>query len=550
MTNVTRHAVAALFLSCVVVLSLQSIFFEDLLAGNLGDTDAFLRIVVLESHLLHGTPLDWSARDGAPHGVSMQWSRPPSWLFLAAAWPFRAAGMPVRDALLAGSAFVQGLSPVFLALGIFWALRSVGPIGAAAGAAVTLLLHIPTLSYSAINRPDHHLLVVLPAVLAAGLLLRGGIRRQAGAGALAGLSVWIHPEGIPLAAMLLGAQALVDAWRGGRGSLVATTSAAAMLTIAVVLDPPSDGNLWAIDRHGSAHALAALAALPGLLLLGHARRTIRVGGLLGAGLAAATTLLSLQPDFLRGSAALLEAEVKRLWWDQIREIQPPRGGMILAHLALPLLGAAAALLAAHRIRGPLGARLLLAAGAALLLALWTAGGVRHTVLSASAGALALGLALPHLPRAAGRLLPAGIVALGLFGIGLGALFPREDGRNCRLSQEARTALAALPATTILTPIDLAPEILFHTPHRTIAGPYQRNAQGIADALRAFNDPDSEAPTARRILTERGATLVLACPDSRRAGILARRLGPDGVPPVWLEPRPLPDPRLTLHEVRP
>ena len=550
MSDAARAPCAVLFLACLVVLGLQATFLGDLLSGALGDTDAFLRIVVLESHLLQGTPLDWSARDGAPHGVALQWSRPPSWLMIAAAWPFHLSGLETRQALLAGTGLVQGLSPLFLASSLLWALRPAAGLPAAAAAAAVLLLHVPTLGYAAIHRPDHHLLVVLPAILAAGLLLRGGLPRQAAAGAFAGLGVWIHPEGIPLAALVLGAQALANLRRPGAGGLIVGMALAAVLGLAALLDPPTDGARWAIDRHGPAHAYAALAAIPGLLLLRNPRQAIRAAGLFGAALAAAATLLLLQPELLRGSAALMDPQVKALWWSQIREIQPPRGGMILAHLALPLLGAAAALLAAHRIRGPLGARLLLAAGAALLLALWTAGGVRHTVLSASAGALALGLALPHLPRTAGRLLPAGIVALGLLGVGLGALSPREDGRNCRLSQEARTALAALPATTILTPIDLAPEILFHTPHRTIAGPYQRNAQGIADALRAFNDPDSEAPTARRILTERGATLVLACPDSRRAGILAHRLGPDGVPPVWLEPRPLPDPRLTLHEVRP
>lgn len=550
MTDAARLPVAVFLLAALAVLGLQATFLDDLLSGALGDTDAFLRIAVLESHLLHGTPLDWSARDGAPHGVALQWSRPPSWLMLAAAWPFRLAGLETRQALLAGAGLVQGLSPIFLAGALLWALRPAAGLPAAAAAAAVLLLHVPTLGYAAIHRPDHHLLVVLPAVLAAGLLLRGGLPRQAAAGALAGLAAWIHPEGIPLAALLVGAQALANLRHPGAGALAAGAGLAAVLGLAALIDPPTDGARWAIDRHGPAHALAALAALPGLLLLRNPRRAIRAGGLLGAGLAAAATLLQLQPDLLRGSAALMDPQVKALWWDRIREIQPPRGGMILAHLALPLLGAAAALLAARRIDGPGGARLAFAAGAVVLLGLWTAGGARHTVLSASAGALALGLALPHLPRAAGRLLPAGAVALGLLGVGLGALSPREDGRGCRLSPDARAALAALPATTILTPVDLAPEILLHTPHRTIAGPYQRNAGGIADALAAFGDADPDAPTARRILGERGATLVLACPDSLRAGALAQRLGPGGAPPSWLEPLPLPDPRLTLHAIRP
>ena len=550
MSNTARVPIAVLLIACLVVLDLQTTFFDDLLVGNLGDTDAFLRIVVLEGHLLHGHPLDWSPRDGVPHGVALQWSRPPSWLFLAAAWPFRLLGLETRQALLVGAGLVQGLSPILLALALLWALRPAVGLAAAATAASVLLLHLPTLSYAALHRPDHHLLVVLPAVFAAGFLLRGGTARQVGAGVFAAFSVWIHPEGIPLAALLIGAQALTNLHRPGEGAIAAGLGLAAGLALAAALDRPTDGAIWAIDRHGPAHALAAIAALPGLFLLRNRGLRIRAGGLLGAALAAAATLLWAQPDLLRGSAALMDPVVKALWWDQIREIQPPKNGMILVHLALPAIGAGAALLAARQIRGPIGARLFLAAGAALLLGLWTAGAVRHTVLSAAAGALALGLALPHLPRLGRRILPTATVLLGLLGLPLADLFPREDTRACRLSPNARAALAALPPATILSPIDLAPEILFHTPHRTIAGPYQRNAAGIADALRAFDDAAEDAPTARAILARRGVSLVLACPDSQRAGALARRLSPNGTPPAWLTPLPFPDPRLTLHRIQP
>jgi hypothetical protein len=549
MTHDARLAAAILFVASSAVLGLQSLFLDDLLAGNLGDTDAFLRIAVLESHLLHGTPLDWSARDGAPHGVPLHWSRPPSWLFLAAAWPFRLAGLETRQALLLGAGLVQGLSPLLLALAMFWTLRSTaGP--AAAAAAATLLLHVPTLGYAALHRPDHHLLVVLPAVLAAGLLLRGGPVRQIAAGALAGLSVWIHPEGLPLAALLLGAQALADLRHPGRGALLAGIGLVIVLALAVLLDPPTDGAHWAIDRHGPAHALAALAALPGLFLLDRPRKAVRMGGLIGAGFAAAATLLHAQPDLLRGSAALMDPDVKALWWDRIRELQPPGGGMILAHLALPVFGAAAAGLAARRVGPPHAVRLLLAAGAAVLLGIWTAGAARHTVLSAAAGAFALGLALPHFRRSLSQILPAAAVLIGLVGVGAAAVAPREDVRACPLSPDARTALAALPPSILLTPVDLAPEILLHTPHRTIAGPYQRNAAGIGDALRAFHDASPDAEVAHAILARRQASFVLACPGAPRAGALARRLGPDGTPPSWLAPVPLPDSRLTLHKILP
>lgn len=80
--------------------------------------------------------------------------------------------------------------------------------------------------------------------------------------------------------------------------------------------------------------------------------------------------------------------------------------------------------------------------------------------------------------------------------------------NDCLAPAAFASLAAQPPERIMTPIDLGAHMLLFTPHSVVAAPYHRNAQGVRDAFRFFNEP---IDVARGILDHRGIGLVVICP---------------------------------------
>jgi hypothetical protein len=108
---------------------------------------------------------------------------------------------------------------------------------------------------------------------------------------------------------------------------------------------------------------------------------------------------------------------------------------------------------------------------------------------------------------------------------------------------AMRPIARLPATTILTFVDLGPRLITITHHRAIAGPYHRNQQAILDVHHAFR---GSADTARGVMQRHGATMLLLCPGMSESTIYAAENKQGfyaqlmrGQVPAWLEPVPLP-----------
>jgi hypothetical protein len=85
--------------------------------------------------------------------------------------------------------------------------------------------------------------------------------------------------------------------------------------------------------------------------------------------------------------------------------------------------------------------------------------------------------------------------------------PPSTPADCR-QPEAFGALAALPPTRIMAPIDLGAHLLLFTPHAVVAAPYHRDQDGVRDTFRFFNDSIEDA---RQILVARGIGLVVICP---------------------------------------
>jgi len=109
---------------------------------------------------------------------------------------------------------------------------------------------------------------------------------------------------------------------------------------------------------------------------------------------------------------------------------------------------------------------------------------------------------------------------------------------------ALKAIDQLPATTILTLVDLGPRLISVTHHSAIAGPYHRAGAEILDVQHSFREQNPEV--AHDVMRRHGATLLLLCPGMSETTIY-RSENPNGFyvqltkdqVPNWLAPVPLP-----------
>ncbi len=225
-------------------------------------------------------------------------------------------------------------------------------------------------------------------------------------------------------------------------------------------------------------------------------------------------------------------EAYRLWFSNIREVKAIHNqstGVLLASMGLPLAGIIGAFhmwkTREHWRANGLWFPIALLALISTAMLFWQYRTVGIAQMLAVPGATALGWSIGKALMTASR--PARV--LGLFatyflisGLGLSlttAAIPTEKPTpkgqliskafsNCN-NQVNIKPIAALPATTILTFVDLGPRLLATTHHRVIAGPYHRNDDQIVDIHHAFTGTPQQA---RAIAKTHGATLLLICPN--------------------------------------
>jgi hypothetical protein len=201
---------------------------------------------------------------------------------------------------------------------------------------------------------------------------------------------------------------------------------------------------------------------------------------------------------------------------------------------------------------------------ALALLIWQvrAGPVAQALAAPGAAVVGWSL-LPHVQRWK-YLLPRvlGIGALFLISSGLIVQFTlqiipnshAETQRNAQLKGVGRAnarcptlpalaSIEALPATTVLTFVDLGPRLINTTHHSAIAGPYHRNQAALLDVIHAWR---GTADTAHEVIRRHRVGMVLICPGMSESTIynveapkgfyvqLVR-----GKVPSWLTPIPLP-----------
>jgi hypothetical protein len=296
--------------------------------------DALLRLTKVQQlienggwkdHLLH--------RDNAPYGTVLQWTRVMDILILLGSLPLMLFLNP-HQALYAWS-FVM---PTLFLLVQVWVLLKIAQKGLGLRGIGLLFLGLATstngflLAQYAPLSVDHHWLLALLATGAAYYamrLLQSGKRLQAWRLALVlALGVWVAPEFLVVAAILLGLLGLAQAWYPQRYPSVLWHSIwpVPILLLFAVFTELSDINEVRHDSLSLVHvALFALLAVPGAASYWMARCTSRTKRLLVMGSLAAGVLLAMQglyPGFYKGPNYHVSPLMEGYFLHNVAEYQP------------------------------------------------------------------------------------------------------------------------------------------------------------------------------------------------------------------------------------
>ncbi len=524
--------------------------------GSLPNPDSFTRVNRILASIQAGHVLDYVPRDNSGTPVPLHWSHLLDFAIVAFALPFTPF-FDLADAVRLGGALIGPVTVAAFALSAMYAARvATGHWRLAAVAGVSSGLGTGALSYGALGRADHHVLLATLATLTLTFAWRSlaeGARPARIAGLIAALGMWVSPEMLPFGLLGWAIAITGDAVRDGRVGQRACGYALAhlaVLAVALLLDPPATG-LMATPIDRLSRPFVELAFLMGLVSFagraivpasGNAWRATITGALVAA--AAVLPWVWFYPQLLHGAQGVFSAEGWRRIWADNGEIKSPlvSAGSFAFFFAVPsvVLAVAAAWLVLRR-RGPTE---LLAATATLFILYMGYRYIRLTIYPQQAAAVALAVMLAWMTRAmpAGRSVRiAGLVTILLaiapwFGSvafnGQKPAAPRCD------SQDVATALTPFAGRIVLSPYMDAPALIYFSKVLTVAGPYHRAERRILDSLDAYEARDfSAAPPAAFVRT--GASAVLVCtrepqaPDSLGAALAAGR------PPAWLQERPVP-----------
>ncbi|HWA20079.1 MAG TPA: hypothetical protein VG757_13905 [Devosia sp.] len=507
------------------------------------DTDDAMRLTGVHD-LLNGQGW-WDVvqhRLNTPYGAEIHWSRlidAPEAALILLLRPFGAQFADVA------AAYVWPLA--LLAVLLWLCARVALRLGGKKAVFPALLLPafcLITMAEYAPGRLDHHgaQIVLSFVMLGACIAALERPRFAIGAGVAAAAALAIGIEGLPTIAAATMAIGL--SWAVSQRHAAAMRDFGLSLALASALAlalgvPPDKWFTTAFDQISIVYVTAAVlcglafAILSAMPLRAWSARLIAGAA---AGVVIGGIVLALWPGLLNGPYGSLDPWLITNWIDRIAEAQPwgvslvgdptyPLAVMVPVLVALAVAGWSIARRDAAR-RGEWLIYGLFLAVALIVMLLQIRAARVATPLAIPAGAALIGWArLRYLARRsiastlgliAGWFASAGLVVAVLVNIGLLA-FPdyaeatedtmRESRQAC-LMPSAFTALAAMPPSRIMTPIDLGAHMLLWTPHSVVAAPYHRNAQGVRDAFDFFNQP---LEAERSILEARGIRLVVICP---------------------------------------
>ena len=547
--------------------------WADIRFFNLSDTDDNMRMMQVRG-LLGGQ--DWydlrQHRMNAPEGLNMHWSRlvdlPLAGLLLLP--------KPLLGGVLAERTAVA-IAPLLPFLVVLFALALTARrlISPRAYVLVFLALFFAG-STNGMFRPtriDHHgwqlaILAIAVAGIADPKKLRGGLTLGlASAASLAiGLELLIY--------LAIGGAAMTLFWVHDRAEAERLRAYAVSLsggTAAAFLAFASNDN-WLAVCDALSPVWLADALIAGALLFALAwvspndwKRRLLLG--VGAGLVLALFHAFMWPHCLQRLEGV-SPEVEQLWLSHVREARPVwRHGWHIAPLivALPITGAFGwALMAWLRREDPEQLRRVLAAWApglvAALLLMWqTRTGPAAQMLATIGCAALLAWFVPMAWNATrGLVRVLGVTAVVLISAGAAVPFildllpgKPQTARTIAIGRANRLCnslwglrpVAQQPKGMVFTFVDLGPRLITVTHHSSVAGPYHRNGEQIADVMKAFRGNEAQA---RAIVAKYRSDYVLICPNMSTATIF-RAEAPKGFygqlsrgqVPGWLTPVPLP-----------
>ncbi|MFT0533919.1 hypothetical protein ACMHYJ_13990 [Castellaniella hirudinis] len=575
--NLNAKKTLILSLTAIVLVLAFKAFSQApaLWAEHLPNPDSYTKLVLVRDWQA-STGYQYMARDGGPSGSYLHWSAVHTWAMQQLTWGLQGLGLSRDKALLlAGGGLTLSSLMLLYLFGILAILRQGGRLAALA-TLLALMTSQGLNAYGQLVQITHHIFMLVPLAAAAWLILgqasaqqpslgktsrtqntRAIIRPTLLAGLCLGLSLWISPETMPL---ITGLVALQTSLRlqypdGSRCWPMALGLCALLLAGWLTDPPPPTFSPWALDHlslawlgWGGVLALLLcladqLATWPGQTLISRAG-WISLAALIGGGL-----WLTLTPGALNGPAGLLPTELQTLWWNHINELRPAgKPSEILAWVAMPLLAGILLLRQSIKIRCLWWGVLALTALAYAGLAAWH---MRMGAAAALTGALAWGVWLSkkaafhqqnpgnlpvHTQHQAALLLmaPVLIMLLSILSAAIEKNWdrPNDAPQACKLADIA-DSLNALPPTTVLISLNDGPRLQWFTHHRTLAGNYHHNTQGILNVYHIWRAQDDDTQ-ARTLVKQQHIGALLVCANAQAKGTrLAARLA-RGEAPNWVQ----------------
>lgn len=541
--------------AALVVLCVEAYSGFPTLAGSGGDNDSLLRLVEIRDLIAGQGWFDLHQyRMGPDGGFVMHWSRlvdaPIALIILV----FGA----VTGSQATGEMAAMLIWPLALyASALFLLLRIARRLAGEEVMLPALVIGGISLYFTGIFMPgglDHHNIQLVLTLAMLLCLLKAEPGNHAGflAGMLAVLMLAVGMETAPFVAA---GGIVVAAWfliEGAKARGIAAGFGIAFATISAVVFagtvPPADWSLVRCDSFSVTHfALGALAgcglaAITLIPALGNTLRT-RAASLAALGAVTAAVAIIFFPQCLADPYAALDPNLKRYWLNSISEAQPLWQVMvnepktIFSHYVTPVIALA---VLGWRLRnsGFKREELIVAAFlvTALLVSIWQIRGSRFSIPLAClplavwiAGFRQRSEANPGVETTL-KLLGAWLASLNIVWIALvtGLSLPFASAESAEDSEvlsakqcerhEDYTALAAMPATTVLAVSNLGAPILANTNHRVLAGPYHRNVDGNLLTLKAFMGTPDEAATIAR---DNQAGLLVFCRGNAETSALAK-----------------------------